>query len=163
MKASPGTSFRFSNNFSHPILSLSNIRRDLYHQSFVKQHNKFLCIGWAMKRLTWRNWTLQSDWRALYRPRGTNRCMALLPDPFSIFPKGVWARDYLASSRWPSYTPSIEHVVGWTVHATALKRVHTVVVLKKLMQHFAVFSECTIWSCLKDCGGVHHQGTYPSM
>ena len=26
---------------------------------------------------------------------GTNRCMALLPDPFSILPKGVWARDYM--------------------------------------------------------------------
>ena len=50
--------------------------------------NKNLCIGWVTKRLTWRSWTLQSDWRALYRPRGTNHCMAVLPDPFSIFPKG---------------------------------------------------------------------------
>ena len=33
---------------------------------------------------------------------GTRHCMAVLPDPFSIFPKGVWARDYpLASSQAP--------------------------------------------------------------
>ena len=49
------------------------------------------------KRLTWRNWTLQSDWRALYRLHGTNRGMAVLPDPFSISPKGVWAQDYMIS------------------------------------------------------------------
>ena len=28
---------------------------------------------------------------------GTRHCMAVLPDPFSIFPKGVWARDYVPS------------------------------------------------------------------
>ena len=32
------------------------------------------------KWLMWRNWTLQSDWRGLYRPRWTNCCIAVLPD-----------------------------------------------------------------------------------
>ena len=32
--------------------------------------------------------------QALYSPCGTLHCMAELPDPFSVFPKGISARDY---------------------------------------------------------------------
>ena len=88
---SSATSFCFSNNFLGPILSLSNIRHD---QSFVKQHNTNLCIWLVTKRLAWRNWTLESD-RCTAQTTRTNYCMAVLPDPVAIFPKGVWARDYL--------------------------------------------------------------------
>jgi len=32
----------------------------------------------------------------------TRHCMAVLPDPFLIFPKVVWARDYIVSTSSPS-------------------------------------------------------------
>ena len=54
---------------------------------FVKRHNTNLCIGLVTKQLVWHNRTLQSDWRTLYRLRGTKRCMTVLPDPLSIFQK----------------------------------------------------------------------------
>ena len=85
-------------------LSLSNTRHD---HSFVKRHNTNLCIDRTSR--TWRNWTLQSDWRALYRPRGTNRCMALLPDPFSIFPKGVCGTRLARIYKYSSSSISIDN------------------------------------------------------
>ena len=75
-------------NFLHPILSLSNIRHD---QSFVKWQNTNLCIGLVTKWLTWRNWILQSDWRALYRLCGTNRCMAVC---YQV-EKAVWCKRFV--------------------------------------------------------------------
>ena len=42
----------------------------------------------AVAWLAWLNRSANSS-------AGTNCCMAVLPDPFSIFPKGVWARYYL--------------------------------------------------------------------
>ena len=57
---------------------------------------------------TWRHWTLQSDWHALYSPHRTRYCMAVLPDSFSIFPKGVWAQDYILW--WFNVAPSVQKV-----------------------------------------------------
>ena len=108
-----------------PLLPFASVTTFRPH-SFSQQHQTWselcqtaqhhLVHRSVTKRLTWRNWTLQSDWRALYRPRGTNHCMAVLPDPFSIFPKGVWARDYAV--RWSKvlYNPFF-----WKVNTRLLK------------------------------------------
>ena len=71
-----------------------NYCSNTYRIQFWVQRVLFHANRCSRSRDVHNNRTLQSDWRPLYSPRGTKLCMLVLPDPFSIFPKGVWARDY---------------------------------------------------------------------
>ena len=66
----------------------------------TKSSQQYICCGnptvaKVLTNITDR--TLRSDWRALYRLRG-HSIISRVTDPFSIFSKGVWARDL--SSLW---------------------------------------------------------------